>query len=234
VSAVIIAQPETVARLLMSDDLEVARFADTCLVINLADSAPGSSNDTPGNEISSWQQTVARLVKTPTDHAIVRMDSQAMAIMDDFRQEVAIALKDGRGDQNRYLLQLSVIASKIALGLWAGWENPFGSITAEQARQAIEVAKMNVHSREAILAKWTGDWTRTELEKLCELALQKITQHGPISGRGLSRRCHRKNLGQLQPALDHLIKTGKITEGADDKYDLRERSLPELQVVEAG
>jgi len=235
VSMVAIAAPETVARLLLCTEPEIARFVAGCLIIKLADSGPTQSTDMVAHkQIAFWQQTVTRLVETPTEHATVRMDIEATAMMEDFRQQMAIALKEGLGDENRYLTQLPVLASKIALALWAGCEDGSGSLAAEYVAKAVEIAKMTINSRQAILQTWAGDWARTELEKLCELALEKITQHGPVSGRGLCRRCHRKNLDQLTPALEHLIKTGKITKGADDKYDLCERSLLELQVVEAG
>jgi hypothetical protein len=230
--AVVIAAPETVARLLLCGDTEVSRFAAGCLIINLADSAPAQSDDMQArNQIALWQQTVTRLVEIPTDHAIVRMDSQAMAAMDGFIREVAIALKDGPGDQGRYLHQLPVLVSKMALGLWAGCKDASDSLTAEHVGRAIEIAKMNSRNRRSILQSWAGDWAKTELENLCELALQKITQHGPLSGRDLCRRCHRKNLDQLTPALDHLMKVGKIAKGTDGKYQVCEESMPDLQVV---
>src|SRR4051812_42481013 len=109
-----------------------------------------------------------RLVERSTEHANVRMDSQTMAIMEDFRQHMTMALKDGPGNQGRYLGQIPVLASKIALGLMAGRQDRSNILTPECATKAIEIAELGIRGRESLLEINAKSLAATEFESDCK------------------------------------------------------------------
>jgi hypothetical protein len=234
VSMVAIAGPETVARLLLCDEPEVARFAAGCLVINLTDSAPAQSIDIAGrNQIAMWQQAVTRLVETPPEHSVLAMDSEASALMASFREEIADALKVGPGDRNRHLAQLPVLASKIALGLWAGCPDGFTTLTREHANRAIEIAKMGMRERESLLHANGAALSETEFETDCARVLGKIAAHGPISSKQLYRRIHGAKAEWVNPILVRLIETEQITKLPDGTFKSRAPTANDLKLATA-
>jgi hypothetical protein len=232
--AVIIAAPETVARLLLCNEPEVSRFAAGCLIINQGEPAPAPCADIQARrQIAFWQQTVTRLIEAPTESALVRMDSQAMANMEDFRQQMVIAMKDGPGDHDRYLHQVPVLASKIALGLWAGCEDSSVSLTEQYVATAIELAELGTRARESLLQINAKGLAETEFHADCERVLGKIAAHGPISSKNLYRRIHGAKAEWIKPILAHLAEAEQITKLPDGTFKSCVATANDLKLASA-
>ena len=235
VSAVIIAAPETVATLLMAEEPQVAAFAETCLILN----EPGrelADAEIPGmaGQIRVWQEAVSRLLcSRPEELRIVLMGRDAAAAMDAFQKEMSRAVRNGPGEETRYLAQLPRLAAKIALGLWAGHEGGSGSLTAERAGEAIEIAKMNHSSRKAILQIHAKVVVQADFETDCRRVLDRIAISGGSTARDLCRKFYQAKLEWLLPILRHLVDTHQIVKLPDDKFALPEGAVDKLRLVSA-
>jgi hypothetical protein len=215
VSCLLLLRPQTMARLLCSDDPAIREFTDQ-LVLSASprnrrqqDSAKG----VPG----SWSALIARLARlrhasTPRRIRLSRGAAQALA---EYVDQIGQIRPTGRLLKNAPLL-----SAKNALIFELCDADPVREVSTETMRQAIELSGSFLRESGEIASRCVKAQKVKELDDEVARMYEKVRklegeEHVPVSVSKLRRSYDRQDKAIHEPVLEQLLRSGKVRQRED-------------------
>ena len=199
----------------------LASFSKTCLVIDGDCGCEFDEQQVAGIEtaIDKWDAVVTNALANRERPRSIGWSEAGADVMNRFRAGIAADLRQNWSEEVGFLAQLPRIARKIGLNLNARDAYAPGSISHEQAEEAVGLAQRSIAYRKRIIENYGEAVAKAKFEQDCAMILQKVTDHGPISGRILAKHCHTQKMAPVLKVLEHLLHTGQIVK-TGSLYDI--------------
>jgi hypothetical protein len=221
VSSLIWARPEKVAQLLISTEPLLAAFSKTCLVIDgdCGDELAQLKMAGIQTAIDKWDAVVTNALANRVPPRSVGWSEAGADVINRFRVGIAAGLRQNWSEEVGFLGQLPRIARKIGLILNARDAHASESIIQEQVEAAVGLAQRSIAYRKRIVENYGEAVAKAKFQQDCAMILQKVTAHGPISGRMLTKHCHTQKMAPVLKVLEHLLHSGRIVK-IESLYDI--------------
>lgn len=171
----------------------------------------------PEGALDRWQQMItkwceARITPQNRQHRLYQPDARGLQAYVEFREWVQTEKGFAGPKVAPFLsllpdlcLQLSLIRTAMS----DASENLM--IPGECVEQVAESLRRIGRRQRELLERLVTEQPEEELfEQEVGRIVQKLVRHGPLTIRGLARRCHRQDYAKLEPLLEHGLRHGNI------------------------